>query len=200
MEKIVLVKKKMKTKIFLTGFRGSGKTTLARLLAEALGFQLIEMDKLIVKKAGKSIAEITEDGKEWRGFRRLENRVLKELLKKDKIVAATGGGLFVNDIEHSKGLTFGEHNYNLVKNLPEKLIIFLKVNEEILKKRLSQPESKDYNKNFRPSLSGFKIGIEEEIKIYRKRLPLYELRSDLIIDISKQIPEESVNEILKSIR
>jgi len=209
----------MKTKIFLTGFRGSGKTTLAKLLAKKLNFELIEMDELIVKRAGKSIAEITKNGKEWYNFRLLESQVLKNILKKQKIVVATGGGLFTNDIEFKKGLSFGEYNYNLVnpvrdkkvkgklknkqisngvKNLPEKLIIFLKVSEEVLKKRLLQPEFQDYNKNFRPSLTGdLKIDIEEEIKIYQKRLPLYETRADFIIETSEQKPEESLREILK---
>lgn len=196
------------TKIFLTGFRGSGKTTLAKLLAEKLNFEAIEMDKVIVKRAGKSIAEITKQGKEWYNFRVLESEILKELIKKEKIIVATGGGLFVNDIEFStcpqllqrcrrEGLTFGEYNYNLVKDLPEKFIIFLKVNEEALRERLKRGEFEDYNKKWRPSLNKNKNDFEENIKIYRQRLPLYELRSDFIVDTSKQIPEESLKEIVK---
>lgn len=176
-----------KTKIFLTGFRGSGKTTLAKLLAEKLNFETIEMDKVIVKRAGKSIAEITKDGKEWYNFRVLENEILKELIKKEKIVVAAGGGLFVNDIELSKGLTFGEHNYNLVKNIPGKLIIFLKVNKETLRERLKRGESENYNKKWRPSLGQGENG----------RMPLYGSRSDFIIDTSQQKPEETLKEILK---
>lgn len=187
----------MKTKIFLTGFRGSGKTTLAKLLAKELNFQLIEMDELIVKRAGKSIAEITKNGKDWHNFRVLESQVLKDLLKKNNIVVATGGGLFVNDIEFSKGLTFGEYNYNLVKDVSGKFIIFLKVNEETPKERLKRGESENYNKKWRPSLWQGESDFEENIKIYRQRMPLYESRSDFIIDTSKQTAQESLKEIVK---
>jgi len=183
----------MKTKIFLTGFRGSGKTTLAELLAEKLVFELIEMDKLLVKRAGKSIAELTENGKDWFPFRLLESEVLKDIIKKENIVVATGGGLFVNDVEFSPGITFGEYNYNLVRHLAEKLIIFLKVREEVLKERLRQ----SYNKNFRPPLKGKEFKIEKEIEVYRKRLPLYQKTADFILDTSNQKPKESLKEILK---
>lgn len=187
----------MKTKIFLTGFRGSGKTTLAKLLAERLGFELIEMDKLIVKRAGKLIAEITKGGENWYDFRLLESEILNDLLKKEKIVVATGGGLFVNDIEFSKGLTFGEYNYNLVKNIPGKFIIFMKVSEKTLRERLKRGEFENYNREWRPALNKNENDFEENIKIYRQRMPLYELRSDLIIDTSKQTAQESLKEIVK---
>ena len=188
----------VKTKIFLTGFRGSGKTTLAKLLAKKLGFGLIEMDELIVKRTKKLIAEMTKEGKEWYNFRVLESEILKELIKKEKFVVATGGGLFVNDVKFSEETTFGEYNFNLVKTLPDKLIIFLKVQEKKLGKRMAQ--EKNYNKNWRPSLIGNqRIDPEEDIKIYRQRLPFYELRSDFIIDTSEQTPEESLNEILKTL-
>lgn len=87
----------------------------------------------------------------------------------------------------SLGSTFGEYNYNLVKDLPEKFIIFLKVDEKALRERLKRGESENYNKNWRPSLN----------ETYRQRLPLYESRSDFIIDTSEQKPEETVKEILK---
>jgi len=214
----------MKTKIFLTGFRGSGKTALAKLLAGKLGFEAIEMDKLIVKRAGKSIAELAENGKDWHNFRLLESYALKDIIEKENIVVATGGGLFVNDVEFSPGLTFGEHNFNLVKNIPGKFIIFLKVSEKTLKERLKRGEFENYNKEWRPSLTGAKNDFEEHIgeiseenfacfpeiptasseflnkniKIYRQRLPLYKLRSDFIIDTSKQTPEQSLNKIIES--
>lgn len=148
--------------------------------------------------AGKSITEITKAGKEWRRFRLLESQVLKDLLKKNNIVVATGGGLFVNDVEFKKGMSFGKCNYNLVKDLPEKLIIFLKVSEKTLKERLRIGESENYNKKWRPSLTGgSKLDIQKEMEIHKKRLPLYEKRADLIIDTSSQTPQESLKEILK---
>ncbi len=189
----------MKKKIFLTGFRGAGKTTLGKILAKKLNYEFVEMDELIVKKAKKSIAKITQDGKDWFKFRLLEHNVLKEIIKKEKIVVATGGGLFVNDVKFSKNLTFGEKNFNLVKKLPEKIIIFLKVKKEILKERLKK-ENEKYNKEWRPPLTGKKSSLEKEMEIYSQRLPLYEKRADFILEISNQTPKEILKKILSILK
>ena len=190
----------MKKKVFLTGFRGAGKTTLAVLLGKRLNFEVIEMDKLIVERTKKTISELTNRGKDWKRFREEETLLLKEILKKDKIVVDTGGGLFVNDVEYKKGITFGEYNFNLVKDLPEKLIIFLKVKEEILIKRLTSEEFLNYNKKFRPSLSGDeKIDLKKEMEIYKKRLPLYEKRADYILENNFLAKKEALEKILRLI-
>ncbi len=180
----------MKTRIFLTGFRGAGKSTLARLLAERLNFELLETDKIVVRQAGCPIEKIVKEGG-WRLFRLLESQVLENLLKKNKIVVDCGGGLFVNDVELKDGLTFGEYNYNLVKDLPGRFIIFLKVSESVLKKRLEQDPA--YNKKWRPSLG------KPDIRVYYQRMPLYEKRSDFILDNSDQSPLQSLGEIMKAL-
>ena len=178
----------MKTRIFLSGFRGAGKSTLAKLLAERLNFKLVETDRLVVRQAGRPIEKIVkEDG--WRLFRLLEAQVLESLLKKDKIVVDCGGGLFVNDVELKPGLTFGEYNYNLVKNLPGRFVIFLRASESVLRKRLEQDSG--CNKKWRPSLG------RPDIMVYCQRLPFYEKRSDLILDNSDQSPFQSLEEIMK---
>jgi len=180
----------MKTRIFLTGFRGAGKSTLARLLAERLNFEILETDRLVVRQAGCPIERIVKE-RGWRLFRLLETQVLKNLLKKNKIVVDCGGGLFVNDVEFKNGLTFGEYNYNLVKDLPGRFIIFLKVSESVLKKRLEQDP--DYNKKWRPSLG------RPDIRVYYQRMPLYEKRSDFILDNSDQSPLQSLEKIMKAL-
>ena len=67
--------------ITLTGFMGSGKTTVGKVLADFLGCPFMDLDDLIVKKAGKSIPEIfTEDGEA--AFRQLEARLLRQTVEK----------------------------------------------------------------------------------------------------------------------
>ena len=80
--------------ITLTGFMGGGKTTVGRLLADALGCPFMDLDDLIVKKAGKSIPDIfAQDGEP--AFRQLEAQVLRKTVEKyaeSTVVLALGGG------------------------------------------------------------------------------------------------------------
>ncbi len=82
-------------RIFLTGFSGSGKTEVARLVAQRLGWQAVDTDDLIVKAAGKPIPDIfRDDGEEH--FRRLERQALADVCARSKMVVGTGGGAIVN--------------------------------------------------------------------------------------------------------
>lgn len=78
----------------LTGMMGSGKTTVGRLVADALGCPFMDMDELVARKAGKGIAAFfATDGEA--AFRLLEGKVLKETVKKyaqSTAVLALGGG------------------------------------------------------------------------------------------------------------
>lgn len=80
--------------IALTGYMGSGKTTVGRLLADALGCPFIDLDEVIAAKAGRSIPEIfAADGE--RGFRRLEKQALEKTVAKygeNTAVLSLGGG------------------------------------------------------------------------------------------------------------
>ena len=80
--------------ITLTGFMGSGKTTVGKVLADFLGCPFLDLDELIVQKAGKSIPEIfAQDGEP--AFRELEARLLRQTVTKyaaGTAVLALGGG------------------------------------------------------------------------------------------------------------
>src|SRR4051794_20040028 len=77
--------------IVLVGYRGTGKTTVGRLLAASLGWEFADADDLIESAAGKSIAEIfAAEGDP--GFRDREAAALRELCRRDRLVVATGGG------------------------------------------------------------------------------------------------------------
>ena len=80
--------------IALTGFMGSGKTTVGKVLADFLGCPFMDLDDLVVKKAGKSIPDIfAQDGEP--AFRLLEAQVLRKTVEKyaeSTAVLALGGG------------------------------------------------------------------------------------------------------------
>ena len=80
--------------VALTGFMGSGKTTVGKVLADFLGCPFMDLDDLVVKKAGKSIPDIfAQDGEP--AFRQLEAQVLRKTVEKyaeSTAVLALGGG------------------------------------------------------------------------------------------------------------
>lgn len=78
--------------LILTGFMGTGKTTLGRLLSHSLGFRFCDTDKIIQQKTGRSIPDIfATDGES--AFRELEKQCVAEWLPEGGAVIATGGGI-----------------------------------------------------------------------------------------------------------
>ncbi len=95
----------MKANIVLTGFMGTGKTTVGRLVAQLLQRPFVDSDNLIVFRAGKSIARLfAEEGEER--FRSLEREVCRELAGQEGLVIATGGGALLDEQNrHALGQT-----------------------------------------------------------------------------------------------
>lgn len=89
------------TCIFLIGMMGSGKTTVGKVLAEALGYHFLDSDKLIEEAAGgASVAQIFREQNED-NFRDAETEVLKQLSCRGHLVVATGGGIVVRPMNWS---------------------------------------------------------------------------------------------------
>ncbi|HYD47584.1 MAG TPA: shikimate kinase [Terriglobales bacterium] len=84
--------------VTLTGFMGTGKTTVGKRLAEALGKPFVDTDALIEVRAGASVAEIFANQGEAH-FRALEREVVAEAVQADAVVA-TGGGAIVDDVNY----------------------------------------------------------------------------------------------------
>jgi shikimate kinase len=82
---------KMKDRIFLIGFMGSGKSTYGRALARAMRYDFKDMDQLIEETAEMSISAIFEEHGEA-VFRKWEHDILLELCKREGVVISTGGG------------------------------------------------------------------------------------------------------------
>lgn len=80
------------TRIFLTGFSGSGKSAVAGLVADALGWRALDTDHIIVERTGRSIPDIFARDGEAR-FRELEAAALREAACQTGVVVATGGGI-----------------------------------------------------------------------------------------------------------
>jgi shikimate kinase / 3-dehydroquinate synthase len=81
--------------IVLTGFMGTGKTTVGRAVAGRLSLEFVDTDELIAALAQKPIADIfSTDGEA--AFRRMEHQVCRQLSTKQNLVIATGGGTLID--------------------------------------------------------------------------------------------------------
>lgn len=80
-------------KLYLVGFMGSGKTTLARALGRRLGWRVIDLDDAIEQREGRTVAQVFA-GEGERYFRQVEREVLLGLQPVRNAVVATGGGTF----------------------------------------------------------------------------------------------------------
>ena len=86
----------MKTdKVYLVGFMGAGKTTVARALARRLEWRALDVDELIEHRERQTVAAIfSKQGEPY--FRAIERSVLIEQVPKREVVISTGGGTFVD--------------------------------------------------------------------------------------------------------
>ena len=107
--------------IYLTGFSGSGKTTVGRQVASLLGWNFVDLDENIVKKAGKSIEDIFTQGSESK-FRDIEDECLVNISQNTHQVVSTGGGIVVK-----------EHNRQLMKKTG--VIVCLEASPEVIFER-----------------------------------------------------------------
>jgi shikimate kinase len=93
-------------KLYLVGFMGAGKSSAAIALGQRIGWQVADIDELVEARESRTIAGIfRNDGESY--FRRIERRLLTELLSKRHLIVATGGGTFVDRENRAMMLTDG---------------------------------------------------------------------------------------------
>src|SRR3989338_2518415 len=87
--------------IVIIGYRGTGKTSVAKMLAEKLNKNLISTDQRIAEKSGCTILELVEK-KGWEYFRELESKVVDEIQDCHNCVIDSGGGIILNKANMEK--------------------------------------------------------------------------------------------------
>jgi shikimate kinase len=168
--------------IVLIGFRGTGKSTVGKLLANRLKRDYVDTDEYIESTTGKTIKDIfEEEGEE--GFRKTEVETVAKLGKMDNKIIAAGGGVVLKDEN--------------VKNLKSNgFLILLEATPEIIYNRLTQDEKTTQQ---RPSLTN--KNLFDEIKhLIDKRQQFYENAADYTINTSYVSCEDIVEEIITTIR
>ena len=183
MKEPLIIKKK--SLIFLTGFMGSGKSTIGPILANTFGYDYIDVDQFIEEKVNKRIVDIFSTEGEP-AFRALERSSLMELAKLNNCVVALGGGTIAN-----------EENCKLVKQ--NGILIYLKISSGEILQRVQ-------HKNDRPMLKdahGNQLSPPEMEKrivdLLARREPFYS-HADIIITADNMRVGATVDEIMKNIR
>ncbi len=86
--------------IAFIGFRGTGKTTVATLLGDKIGYQVFSTDRVIEMQEGKTIAEIvTQNG--WEYFRNVESEILHSALHNKNTIIDCGGGIVLRELNRT---------------------------------------------------------------------------------------------------
>ncbi len=162
--------------IFLIGYRGSGKTTIGRRLADQLWQQFLDSDELIVRQAGKTIREIfDQDGEP--AFRAIEAMVVRDLARLGDHVISLGGGAVLRE-ENRSALKEGAHK-----------VVYLRCEPETLLRRILADPS---TANSRPHLTGLGGTLEEIRSLLAVREPLYREAMTAELDVTNLTPDEAV--------
>lgn len=154
--------------IFLTGFSTAGKSTIGPILANALGYRFIDIDKAIMEKEKKSVVEIfNEKGEAY--FRQLEYEILQQYVQAENLVVALGGGTLEND-----------KSFEIVK--ASGTLIYLKSEVDTLTKRLASKDDRPLMK----AENGERLSVEDLHRRVKQLLMSREERyqSHAVISIS----------------
>ena len=164
--------------ISLIGYRGVGKTTVARQVAERLGWSWKDADQVLQEMAGETIASIFQNHGEP-VFRDWESQVVRTLAPQAELVVAWGGGVILRE-ENRQALRANSR------------VVWLQAELETLYQRIYEDDATAAQ---RPSLT--KMDPREEIaQLLRQRTPLYRECADWELSTEGRSPEELAEQIV----
>jgi shikimate kinase len=161
--------------LVLIGYRGTGKSTVARSLAKTLGMEVVSLDQEIVRHAGRTIPDIVAQNG-WPEFRDIEAEITKRCSERDKVIIDAGGGVVLR----------AENVQNLRRN---GMLFWLRASVPVIVARIEGGTD-------RPALTVGKSFTEEVKEVLRERAPLYEAAAHHRIDTDALSPDQVVAEII----
>lgn len=161
--------------VVLIGYRGTGKSTVGKIVAARLGRLLVSTDAEIVKVAGQSISEIVEQHG-WEHFRDLESKVCQELARRNGLVIDTGGGAILRS-----------RNVEVLRETGR--LFWLTALVSTITERIAHDTE-------RPSITGVKSFVDEIQDVLRERTPKYQAAADYVIETDGKPVTQVADEIL----
>ena len=168
----------MTSRVYLIGYRGTGKTTVGGLLARRLGHTFVDADVLLEERAGRSIADIFATEGEP-GFRDRESDVLAHLSRQPRHIIATGGGVILRPA-----------NREILRNTG--FVAWLAADPDTVWQRMVTDPT---TAGRRPNLTA-KGGLDEVRELITAREILYRETANLRIETDRESPESIADRIL----
>lgn len=163
------------THLFLIGFMGAGKSSVAQALSRRLGRPVVEMDQHIAAQEGMSVSDIfTRKGEPY--FRACETALLKGFAQSEPCIVSCGGGVPMR-----------EENVQAMRACGR--VVLLTARPEVILDRVKDDHS-------RPLLEGHK-DVPYIAALMEQRRPKYEAAADVVVDTSDLNVEEVCREILR---
>ena len=164
--------------VALVGLSGTGKSTVAPLLARALGSIAADVDRIVERRCGAAVAEVFAERGEA-GFREVESEVLAEVLAGPDAVVATGGGAVL-----------AAANRDLLRRTAT--VVWLRTELDVLVERMERTAEE------RPLLSGDPGTTLRRLAAERE--PLYTEVADLVVDATALHPQQVADLIERDLR
>lgn len=164
--------------IFLIGFMGTGKSTVAKALKKETGAEIIEMDQLIAQRENLSIPKIFEEKGEAY-FRNVETELLMELQSGEKTIVSCGGGVPMRE-------------KNVLEMKKSGKVVLLTALPETILERVRDNEDRPLLQN-RKSVEGIR-------ELMEQRREKYEAAADVMVATDVKSAETIAREILQTIR
>ena len=162
--------------LVLIGYRGTGKSTVGKVLAARLGRRIVSTDREIIRRAGSSIPEIVA-AHGWDHFRDLESAVCEDLAGQDDLVIDTGGGAILR-----------QQNVDGFKRNGR--LFWLTASVETIAARIGGDSQ-------RPSLTGTKSHVDEIRDVLTERTPKYQAAADVTIATDGRSVDDLATRILE---
>ena len=169
-------------RVVLVGYRGTGKTTVGRIVASTLGWPFIDTDPLIEQRANLPISQIFARFGEPH-FRDLESAVIADLADKDPAVISAGGGAVLRpaNVQHLR---------------QNSLVVWLTGQAETLHRRIGGDAT---TASRRPNLTEL-AGLDEIRLLLAVREPCYRSAAHLVLETEEQSPLQIGAKIVEHIR
>lgn len=169
--------------ILLLGYRGSGKTTIGRKLADELWKTFVDTDAEVCKRLGNRTIKRIWDELGEPAFRAAECDLTAELLKSDDQVIALGGGTVMHPAARAA-----------IEAAPNVHRIYLQCEPAELAKRIAGDSQ---TAAARPNLTALGGGVEEITKVLDEREPVYLALAHKTLDVTRMTPDDAVRHLIR---